>query len=166
MISSIESPRLLLRPWESRDVEIFIKFYNDKNLARFVGGRKTAEEAWRHLACLIGHWYLKGFGYWAVEEKTSGDFVGCCGLWYSQEWPEVELGYWLLPQHMGKGFATEAGMRSLQYASSTLSLTSVVSYIDPANEPSKKVAKRLGGTFEKTIELLSFGLHEVYRYNL
>lgn len=156
----------MLRPWESSDVESFLQFYDDPQLARFVGGRKTAEEAWRHLATLIGHWYLKGFGCWALEEKSSGDFVGCSGLWYSYGWPEVELAYWLLPEHWGKGYATEAGMRSLQFASSTLSLTTVVSYIDPENKASRKVAKRLGGLYENTIELLSFGPHEVYRYSL
>jgi RimJ/RimL family protein N-acetyltransferase len=47
----------------------------------------------------IGHWKLKGFGYWAVDEKATNDFVGSVGLWQSPGWPELELGYWLLKKH-------------------------------------------------------------------
>ncbi len=120
--------------------------------------------AWRHMAALVGHWTLRGYGIWAVEEKGSQEFVGSIGLWFPEGWPELELGYWLVPEAHGKGYATEAGMKSRDYAFDQLGAKTLVSYIDPTNEPSKKVAERLGAGYEKTIELLDLGPHCVYRY--
>lgn len=163
-MTEIETTRLRLRHWKSSDSEVFIRYYSDEQNARYVGGRKNPDDAWRHMALLIGHWYLKGFGYWAVEEKGSGNFVGCVGLWQSPGWPELELGYWLLPDHQGKGYACEAAQRCINYARDVLHAPSLVSYIDPTNTPSIKLAERLGATYDSTIELVEHGLHGVYRY--
>ena len=159
-----ETARLLLRPWLASDFEPLATYFADPGLAKYVGGVKTKEEAWRLLASYIGHWQLKGYGYWAVEEKSSQQFVGGVGLWHSPNWPELELGYWIMPQMQGKGYATEAARRAQRFAFEALASPSLVSYIDPANESSKRVAERVGGAFEAIIELLDFGPHEVYRY--
>lgn len=159
-----ETERLLLRQWRTADFDAYAGYYADKETAKFVGGVKDRDQAWRRLASEIGHWALKGYGYWAVEEKESAAFVGCVGLWFSEGWPELELGYWIMPNMQGKGYATEAGVRSRDYAWEVVGATSLVSYIDPENEPSKRVAERLGARFDKTIDLLSHGLHCVYRY--
>jgi RimJ/RimL family protein N-acetyltransferase len=58
------------------------------------------------MAPILGHWTLKGFGYWAVEERASGAFVGCVGLWEPSGWPEVELGYWITPQYAAARLGT------------------------------------------------------------
>ena len=79
-------------------------------------------------------------------------------------WPELELGYWLVPEVYGKGYPTEAGLKARDFAFDQLGAKTLVSYIDPTNEPSKKVAERLGAQYEKTIELLDLGRHCVYRY--
>jgi RimJ/RimL family protein N-acetyltransferase len=159
-----ETDRLLLRQWRAEDFEIYAAYFADENTAKYVGGVTDREQAWRRLASYIGHWELMGFGYWAVEEKKSRAFVGAVGLWFSDGWPELELGYWLMPTMYGKGYATEAGIKSRDYAWEVVCATSLVSYIHPENVPSKKVAARLGATFEKTIELLEHGPHCVYRY--
>lgn len=86
------------------------------------------------------------------------------GLWFSEGWPELELGYWLMPNMQGKGYATEAGVKSRDYAWEVVGAKSLVSYIHPENEPSKRVAERLGARFEENIDLLSHGPHCVYRY--
>jgi len=159
-----QTERLILRQWEERDFEVFAGYFADAELSRYVGGVTDREGAWRRLAAVAGHWVLKGYGYWAVEEKATGAFVGCVGLWFSDGWPELELGYWLMPNMQGKGYATEAGRFSRDYAWKTVRAESLVSYIDPTNEPSKRVAERLGARYEKTIELLTHGPHCVYRY--
>lgn len=156
--------RLLLRQWRDDDFEAFAGYYADPELARFVGGPSDRESAWRRMASLIGHWVLRGFGYWAVEERLTGRFVGGVGLWHSIEWPELELGYWLVPEVQGRGYATEAARRAHDYAFAVVGADTLVSYIHPDNEPSKRVAERLGGRYESTIELLDFGPHCVYRY--
>ncbi|MCG8435967.1 MAG: GNAT family N-acetyltransferase [Gammaproteobacteria bacterium] len=160
----LETERLLLRQWRAEDFEIYAGYYADKTLAKYVGGKSSREQAWRRMASLIGHWALRGYGYWAVEEKHSGKFVGCVGLWFSDGWPELELGYWIMPDMQGKGYATEAGGKSRDYAYDIVGAKTLVSYIHPDNEPSKRVAERLGAHYEKTIDLLTYGPHCVYRY--
>ena len=164
MTGPVETERLRLRQWRESDFASLARFYADEEDARFVGGKKDADQAWRLLALHIGHWSLKGFGYWAIDEKASNDFVGCAGLWQSPGWPELELGYWLMKKHRGKGYAAEACLRCIHYARAVLRAGSLVSYIDPANEPSIRLAQRLGATNEKTIELASYGPHCVYRH--
>jgi RimJ/RimL family protein N-acetyltransferase len=163
-MESIETERLKLRQWHEGDFDNFARYYADEANARYVGGRKDADGAWRHMALQIGHWRLKGFGYWAVDEKATNDFVGCVGLWQSPGWPELELGYWLLGEHRGKGYAGEACRRCIAYARESLNARSLVSYIDPRNEPSIRLAKRLDAVYEATIELASYGPHCVYRH--
>ena len=163
-MSQIETERLILRLWKEDDFEPLAAYYADENNVKYVGGQKDRDEAWRSLALHIGHWQLKGFGYWAVDEKSSGDFVGCVGLWQSVGWPELELGYWLLNAHQGKGYAREAALKSRDYARDVLKAPSLVSYIDSDNTPSIKLAESLGARYEKTIELLQHGPHRVYRH--
>ena len=160
----IETTRLRLRQWRDSDSDAYICYYADEKNAKYVGGKKNADDAWRLLALQIGHWALKGFGYWAVEEKAGCDLVGCVGLWQSPGWPELELGYWLLNEHQGRGYAAEAAQRCIEYAREELKAKSLVSYIDPANMPSIKLAERLGATNDGTIELVEHGPHCVYRY--
>ena len=163
-MTTIETDRLRLRPWTEDDFEPFRAYYADERTARYVGGAKDVDEAWRHFALQIGHWELKGFGYWAVEEKDSGSFAGSVGLWKSAGWPELELGYWLLPEFQGRGYAREAATRARDYARDALGAPTLVSYIAPENEPSIRLAESLGATREESIELLTHGPHAVYRY--
>ena len=160
----IETERLILRQWNADDFADFARYYSDEVNARYVGGQKDADAAWRHMALQIGHWQLKGFGYWAVDEKATGDFVGCVGLWQSPGWPELELGYWLVPEHQGKGYAREGCLRCRDFARDVLRARSLVSYIDPSNARSIRLAESIGARREQTIELLKYGPHCVYRH--
>ena len=160
----LETKRLKFRQWQNADFDTFSIFFADEASAKYVGGKKTREEAWRLMATYIGHYQLEGFGYLAIEEKASGKLVGCVGLWKSEPWPELELGYWLLNEMQGKGYATEAAKKVMGYAFETLKVDTFVSYIDPSNKPSKKLAERLGAIYESEIMLLHLGKHQVYRY--
>lgn len=160
----LKTERLVFRQWALSDYPIFSEFYADEANARYVGGVKSPEEAWRLMATYIGHYQLQGFSYPAIAEKKTGNLIGTVGLWHSDPWPEPELGYWILPRSQGKGYGVEAGLAVKNHALDDLKLESLVSYIDPSNEPSKKLAMRLGATFDGIIELLDFGPHEVYRY--
>ena len=160
----LETPRLRLRQWRASDAESVIDFYSDPQISRYVGGPRLPDQAWRGMALMMGHWQLKGYGYWAVEEKRSGNFVGCTGLWQSPGWPELELGYWLVKSHHGKGYGKEAAIACRDYARDELNADSLVSYIDKDNLPSIKLAENLGAYYDKTIELDVHGPHGVYRY--
>ena len=160
----LETNNLRLRAWRSDDAEQVTKFYADPKVSKYVGGPRDADAAWRSMALLIGHWQLQGFGYWAVEEKQSATFVGCVGLWQSPGWPELELGYWLVEEFHGKGYAKEAAARCLQYARDEMQAESLVSYIDPENIPSIKLAESIGAKPEQIIDLAGHGPHRIYRH--
>ncbi len=160
----LETDRLIFRQWQHSDYQKFADFYDVEENARFVGGRKDAESSWRLMATYMGHYSLNSYSYLAIDEKDSTKLIGTVGLWNSAPWPEPELGYWLLPEAQGKGYGVEAGIAVRDYALKTLNLNSLVSYIDPANMPSKKLAMKLGARLDSVINLLDFGPHEVYRY--
>ena len=160
----LETEDLLLRAWRSDDAEHVIKFYANPTVSQYVGGPRDADAAWRGMALMIGHWQLKGYGYWAVEEKHSGDFVGAVGLWHSPGWPELELGYWLVEKFHGKGYAKQAAARCLQYAREQMQAESLVSYIDPENIASIKMAESVGAKAEHIIDLAGHGPHRIYRH--
>ncbi|WP_422107919.1 GNAT family N-acetyltransferase [Winogradskyella sp.] len=160
----LETERLYFRQWAAMDYPIFAEFFSNEVHAKYVGGLKTPEESYRLMASYIGHYTLNGFSYLAVEEKASKNLIGTIGLWKSAPWPEPELGYWLLPQFQGKGFGVEAGLAVKDFALKQLKLDTLVSYIDPNNEPSKTLALRLGARLDSKMILLDFGIHEVYRY--
>lgn len=119
---------------------------------RFVGGVKTREEAWRHLAMILGHWQLRGYGMFAVERKDDGAFLGRIGPHFPEGWPALEIGWLLGPEHQGRGYAIEAARASTKFAFEVLGAERVVSLIDPDNRSSLAVARRLGehrdGTFD------------------
>ncbi len=160
----LTTARLRFRQWREDDFPVIREFFGDPVETRFVGGQRDAEQAWRLLATYIGHYQLKGYSYLAVVEADSGDLVGSVGLWRSEPWPELELGYWFLPQARGRGYASEAAGAVRQYAFERLGVDTLVSYIDEDNTPSRRLAERIGGRLEGSIGLLDFGEHLVYRY--
>jgi RimJ/RimL family protein N-acetyltransferase len=98
----------------------------------------------------VGHWTLRGYGFWAVEEKRTNQFVGYAGLWFPEGWPEPEAGWGLLKAGQGKGFATEASLRAREYGFSTIGFKTLISFIDLRNIASRAVAERMGAHLEKT----------------
>ena len=163
-VTELQTDRLILRAPIPEDFDAYAEYYAHEETARYVGGRMSREKAWRHFAALLGHWSLKGFGIWAVEEKPSGKFAGCIGLWEPEGWPELEVGYWLHPNAQGKGYATEAATAARAFAYQVLHATTLVSYIHPENTPSMHVAQRMGAVNEGAIELLDLGPHCVFRH--
>jgi RimJ/RimL family protein N-acetyltransferase len=160
---TLETERLRLRPWRGEDLEVFSDFMADAEDTRFIGGPLSRDDTWRRVAMLIGHWTLRGFGNWVLEAKTSGEFVGYGGLWCPEGWPDRELMWGLLPAFRGRGYATEAAVRARNYAYGELGWTTIVSYIAPANRPSRAVAERLGARREGSIELRG-GVADVWRH--
>lgn len=160
----LETERLIFRQWTQEDYPVFKSYFSDPISSKYVGGIKNPEEAWRLLASYIGHYELYGYSYLAVTEKTSKKLIGSVGLWNSPPWPEPELGYWLIPEFQGKSYAFEAALALKNYALERLNMISLVSYISSDNIPSQKLALRLGAKYDKEIDLLDFGKHEVYRY--
>jgi RimJ/RimL family protein N-acetyltransferase len=116
----------------------------------------NAEEAWRRLTSFVGGWQFLGFGMWAVEEKDTAKLIGIVGLfnaWRDLEpefGEEPEMGWIMAADTHGKGMASEACRAALDWAQANLEPTPIWAIIAPANEPSFKLAERLG--FERLHE--------------
>ena len=106
------------------------------------------------MAFLVGHWHLRGYGHWAVEEKATGRLVGRIGFLNPEGWPAFEIGWTLARESWGRGYATEGARRALEYAFTELERDHVISLIAPENQASIKVAERLGERLESETELL------------
>jgi RimJ/RimL family protein N-acetyltransferase len=143
-IPVIETARLRLRGWRESDLDSFAAFWADAQTAYFVGGAKSREESWRALAMQLGHWSLRGYGLFALEEKASGAFAGWCGPYAPEGWPEPEIGWALAKPFHGRGYATEAARAARDFAYASLGWSTAISLIDPDNRPSLRVAERLG----------------------
>jgi RimJ/RimL family protein N-acetyltransferase len=77
----IETERLKLRGHTIEDASNVVALWSDPEVTRYIGGKPhTAEECWARLLRYVGHWSLLGFGYWVVEEKAAGEFVGEVGF--------------------------------------------------------------------------------------
>lgn len=163
-IPVVETKRLLLRGWRKDDFDAVASIFDDEDTARYIGGTKPRWLAWRHFAMIIGHWHLRGFTAFAVEERNSGQTLGYVGPWYPEGWPEPEIGYSLIPSASGQGFATEAAIASLRYAYSELGWITAISMIDKQNEASKRVAAKMGASFEKDAILFDEFEAEIWRH--
>ncbi len=153
----LETERLLLRMWREEDFEAYAQMCADPEVMRFLGGKPfTRAEAWRHMAFLVGHWQLRGYGHWAVEEKASGRVIGRLGVQDPEGWPGFEIGWALARASWGRGYATEGARRALEYAFTELGREHVISLIHPDNCASIKVAGRLGEQVEGRAEV--FGI--------
>jgi RimJ/RimL family protein N-acetyltransferase len=146
---TLETERLILRMWRNADFEEYAELCADPEVMRFLGGKVfDRTEAWRQMASMIGHWYLRGYGIWAVEEKDSGRLAGRIGCINPEGWPGFEVGWTLKREFWGKGYATEAGRRALEYGFNELDKPHIISLIHPENRASIRVAERLGETLE------------------
>jgi RimJ/RimL family protein N-acetyltransferase len=122
----------------------------------------TPHEAWVDMSIVGGHWSLRGFGHWALEELESGELVGRAGLYYPPDWPGLEVGWTVAREHWGKGYAPEAARVACEWAHAELGAEHILSLIHPGNENSIRVAEKLGERLEghhrtRGFELLVYG---------
>jgi len=143
---TLETARLILRPPTADDMEPYLAFMADEATARFLGGVQRPGVAWRGLATIIGAWVLKGYSMFSVIERASGRWVGRVGPWHPYDWPGTEVGWGIVADAQGRGYAQEAATAALDWAFDTLGWTEVIHCIEPANAPSLGVARALGST--------------------
>lgn len=145
----LTTDRLRLRMLQDADFEPYAAMHMDPEVTRFtVRAQLNRMEAWRHLAVIVGHWHLRGFGMWGVEELDTGALVGRVGFHQPDGWPDFELGWTIGRNWWGQGYASEAAQRCLTYAFEEMDRDHVISLIDPLNVASIRVAERIGETLE------------------
>ena len=139
--------RLRLRGWRSDDLEGLAEMLADPDVARFLtrdGRPADRPQSWRYLAVHAGHWTLRGFGPFAVEDRASGAFLGRVGPWAPEGWPGFEIGWGLTRSAWGRGIAFEAAVAAGLWAFDTFGLDEVVSLIRVDNDRSARLARRFG----------------------
>jgi RimJ/RimL family protein N-acetyltransferase len=150
-IPVIETERLILRVQTTEDFPAFAAMWADPVVTRYIGGTPlNEEESWAKFMRIAGHWALLGFGYWGIFEKTSGKRIGEAGILDVKRniTPSFhgapEIGWGLLPEVHGKGYATEAARAIIGWAENHFGKVRMVCIIDPDNAPSLRVAARCG----------------------
>jgi len=142
---SIETPRLLLRQFKESDNEVYSRLMQNTEIVRYLdnGNKLNPFECWHHLSMLLGHWNLKGYGCYAVEEKSNKQLIGKIGLYSPHQWPGIELTWLLDPNFHNKGFASEAANAILKCCFENNVCTELISIIHPNNANSIKLAQNL-----------------------
>ena len=147
MIPTIETERLRLRGWFPADFKPYADLRTNADLmAHVIDGPKTQEEAWEEFCEIPVHWTMHGFGLFLVAGGESDHAIGFAGLSLPSDLTEPELCWSLFPGNTGKGYATEAALAARNWASQSLGLPPLMSFIHPDNTASLAVADRLGAT--------------------
>ncbi len=140
----IETQRLILRPTAPEDFEPWAAFMADTVATRYIGGVQARSQAWRGFMSVAGAWAMEGFAMFSVLEKSSGRWIGRLGPWAPADWPGTEVGWGLVRDVWGKGYATEGAAAAIDWAFEQLGWTEVIHCIDAENTASQNVARRLG----------------------
>ena len=146
----LETARLIIRPWRAEDRDAFVAVMSDPEVTRYVNGGRpysdTQTDDWlaRQARQIEEHGVCMG----AVIEKSTGRLIGLAGTQPLGTTNDLEIGWIFARDTWGRGYATEAGKAAMDYVLETLQKPRVVAIIDPDNEPSKRVAARLGMQWE------------------
>lgn len=149
-IPILETERLRLRGHALPDLEALAAIWADPGVTRFIGGKpSTREESWARLLRYSGHWALLGYGFWALEEKATGRFVGEGGFadFKREIEPAIdapEQGWALASWAHGRGYASEAVAAMIVWGQSHFSRRDFMCIIAPDNTPSIRVAEKAG----------------------
>jgi RimJ/RimL family protein N-acetyltransferase len=148
----IETERLILRETDPvRDFEAWARAMADESTVRYLGTKPMSRaEAWRSMAMAMGHWSIRGYGFFSLEHKETGAWIGRVGPWFPEGWPGPEVGWTISPDHVGQGYATEAALASVDYALTALGWPQVIHVIMEGNEASIAVARKIGSSLIRT----------------
>ncbi len=148
----------MLRGHRLDDFEASFAMWSDPVVTRYIGGKpSTEQQTWSRLMGYVGHWSLMGFGYWAIEEKSTGRFVGDVGFAdfrrvIAASMRDVpEIGWTLGTRFHGKGYATEAVRAAVAWGDVRFGQARTVCLINAENVASIRVAHKCGyAEFERT----------------
>jgi RimJ/RimL family protein N-acetyltransferase len=151
VVPAIETVRLRLRQFQESDLGAHAAMLGDAQVVRFLGGTPIArEEAWRRMLAGAALWSMLGYGYWAVERKEDGAYLGLAGFadFKRDMQPSIEglpeMGWIFAPKGQGQGYATEAVLAALEWADGSLRSPEIAAIISHGNAPSIRVAEKAG----------------------
>jgi RimJ/RimL family protein N-acetyltransferase len=149
MSTIIETPRLLLRNWQEDDRAFFHEINSDPEVMEFFPALRSREESDALMDRIVAMINDDSFGFYALQDKNTGDVVGFTGLMRTDLEPfmpkgVLEIGWRLAKRYWGKGYVTEAALASLAYAFNERGEDEVVSFAVHNNHRSTSVMQRIG----------------------
>ncbi|MCX6019751.1 MAG: GNAT family N-acetyltransferase [Chloroflexi bacterium] len=150
----LNTPRLHLRQLTELDAEFILALYNDRDFIRNIADRglRTIEDARAFIARGPRAPYAQiGHGLLCVEENASGHAVGICGLVKRDELSDSDIGFALLPEWRGRGYAREAASAVVAFARDELHLPRLLGIALPENTPSIRVLEAIDMQYKRNI---------------
>lgn len=163
-----ETARLRLRRLVAEDAPFILQLLIDPDFLANVGDRgvRDLESARRYITEVPGASYRRfGFGLWLVELKVTAQPIGLCGLLRRDSHPDVEIGFALLPEARGQGYAFEAAAATVHVALNTLALTRLVAITAPGNAASIRLLERLGLKYERMVRFTPEGESRLFVFD-
>ncbi|ACT93023.1 GCN5-related N-acetyltransferase [Dyadobacter fermentans DSM 18053] len=156
----LETPRLYIRELSVNDLMELYAICSDEVLMQFVGDGKplSIEQVREWLSVTENNYKTKGFGNYAVVNKSDNEMIGYCGLVYSKNIDKIELIYALKKQYWNLGLATEAGAKMIEFGLDRIKLDEIYASIDPENKASENILGKLGFSF-------AFGQNDEFGYS-
>lgn len=152
----IETERLLLRRWQEKDLETFIRMNQDDEVMRYFPNKRNASQTRELYEKIVQEFTEHGYGLYAAEEKDGGQFIGFIGFHHANMaadfCPCIEIGWRLDKQYWGKGYATEGAKACLKHGFGKLGFNKVYSFTSTLNIPSQRVMQKTGLKFEQYFE--------------
>ncbi|MFN3527260.1 MAG: GNAT family N-acetyltransferase [Paracoccus sp. (in: a-proteobacteria)] len=148
----LETDRLTLRAPQLSDWQA-VRAFGLSERSMFIGGPFSEAQIWTSLLASAGHWAMRGYGMWTIEDKQSGAAIGRTGIINHFDWPEPELGWQIFEGAEGRGLAYEAAMAARSHAATGFGLSRVISQIHPDNTRSRRLAERMGAVVEREGEV-------------
>ena len=147
MTPTLVTTRMTLRPMVVADWELYAAFMRSER-SRYMGGPFSVTAAWGMFCADHAQWDLYGAGALMLEERDTGICLGQVGINSGPLFPEQEIGWLVYPEAEGRGYAFEAACALLDWAKTVRQLDTLVSYVDPTNVRSCRLAERLGATID------------------
>ena len=142
-VPHLTTERLILRAPRVTDFEAYAAiFMSDRSI--YMDGPYDREGAWADFTQAVAGWLLRGIGLWTIERRSDGAVLGFGFFWQEYGDPEPEIGWALIAEAEGQGYATEAAQAMVPHALRQFGPGGFVSYIDPPNHASARIAERLG----------------------
>ncbi len=144
---TLTTERLILRVPAASDLDDWAETMADVETTKYIGGTMPRSMVWRGLMCMIGAWHAHGFAMFTARDRISGEFIGRMGPWSPDGWPGLEVGWAIKRSKWCQGYGSEAAIACMHYAVDLLGWSEIIHTIDPNNEGSKGVARRLGSRY-------------------
>jgi len=152
----LETDRLVLRPVTLQDAAFMLAVWNDPAFVRNVGDRgiRTVAEAEGALETGVLKLFAEyGYGPFTLTIRSSETRIGICGLFRRPNLEDPDIGFALLPDYYGQGYAGEAARAVLKHARDDLQLPALTAIVAPGNRPSISLIEKLGFTFDRMITM-------------